>query len=211
MPTTEDYEAVMSTLADWAEDIGDTVVGENEPDLFEIETEDGELESVGGHRVQHGDNIYFVVGAPDNRFLSVTYPLSLLANLTSSIPVEIAEVVVDDSIDEEEVQFEAAKILLNEVPQAEMEQLNYHLFMIVSAGSIETTIDRNEKGSIVSFNVSRKIFPYEDSFRISHFNDAVQQVVTAGVRGAQILQNSVHLEIDEDDPRETKLEINLNY
>jgi len=211
MPDPETFNQTLETLAKYVEDIGDELHEESEPNVLNITVQEKEY-SLTGHRCVRGDNRYIVAGHPELRYISIVYLLSIQANLAEDLDPEIARAVVDkEPKDEEELLQEAAKQLLDDIPRQQMRTFESYCYQFISGDSHETSFIRNDSESFIFFAVSNDIFPYEESFEISDFYDAVKPVSAAGERGSRLIGRTVFFDVDEDSPEDTRIEFNFNW
>lgn len=211
MPDTETFDAALAELANYIVDIGDELQEESAPNILNITVQDKEY-SLTGHRCVRGDNRYIVAGHPELRSISIVYILSIQSNLAADLDPEIADVLVDNELEEdEELLQNAAEKLLDEVPREVMRSFESYCYQFISGGSHETSFITNEENSFILFVVSNEIFPYEESFSISEFYDSLRSVISAGERGSRLVGRSVYLDIDEDSPEETSVEFNFDW
>lgn len=209
MPNRENFDNVLTQLAQFAEDIGDEVVIESDPQI--IVREDGEREETEyiGHSCTHGNTVYFVAGLPEQRYVEIIYPYSLLQNIANHLSPAVAQGVVDDNYEEtEDVRMEAAESLLNDVPQEKMDYFRSHLYLTISGGTYATNVQSNNDGSLTFIEICKNIFPFEDSFDISSYNDSVQLVASAGTRAQNVINNTVYIYQDDENPEESEIVIN---
>lgn len=211
MPSPENFQRTLDTLAEYTRDIGDWVEEESVPSLLGGTVRDQEY-SLTGHQCRSGDSVYLIIVHPDLRFGSILYYFSILDNIGADLELETAEAIVDDEIDDEETIREvAAETLLDGVDREEMDMLRSYCYQFISGPTHDTEFGNNESGSFTYFGTSHDIYPYEDSFGISDFYQAVRAAVGAGRRGNRLVSRSVYIDIDEESPEETKLEINFNW
>jgi len=211
MPDPNTFDETLGTLAEYIKDIGDELQEESEPNILDV-TIRGQEYSLTGHRCVQGDNRYIVAGHPDLRSVSIVYLLSVQANLAADLDLEIAEAIVDEEYEEEEEMLQdAAERLLNQVPRGQMEAFESYCYQFISGEAHETSFITNEEESFIFFAVSNEIFPYEDSFEISDFYKALKPVVSAGERGSRLIGRTVYLDIDEESPGSTEIELNFNW
>lgn len=211
MPSPEKFDQTLETLAEYVEDVGDDIAERNVPNVLDA-TIGGTDYSLTGHRCTRGDSRYVVAGHPELRLVTVVYFLSIINNLAADLDNEVAESIVDEEYeDEDELRREAAEILLDRVPREEMDAFRSYCYLFISASTHETSFFSNEDGSLLLFGVGDDIFPYEESFGISDFYDAVRTTVSTGERGNRLVSRSVFIEVDEESPEETEVTLNFNW
>lgn len=211
MPDPETFDKTLEKLAEYVEDIGDELHEKSDPNILDI-TVQGQEYSLTGHRCVRGDNRYIVAGHPELRSVSIVYLLSVQNNLAIDLEPEIARAVVDKEFeDEEELLQEAAEKLLDDVPRHQMRSFESYCYQFISGGTHETSFITNNAESFIAFVVSNDIFPYEDSFGIRDFYDALKPVVSAGERGSRLVGHTVYLDVDEDSPEDAQVELNFNW
>lgn len=215
MATKKQFEATLDTLAEYIVDLGDEIVARDVDDLISMTIGDEEYDLV-GHRCRDRDSIYLVGGHPDTRPMVVIYLLSLSRNIGSSLEETIATELAKEHEDYEEgdepdVPYLAGEVMLNKLPREKVEALTTYAYLFTSGGNHDTFIFRNEADVITGFNTNKLFFPFEDSFGIREFYETLQPVVTYGRRGNRVLSRAVVVEVNEDDPIETEIDINLGW
>lgn len=211
MSTSESFEAELDLIANYVEDIGHRVHEKTVPNLI-TGTLNGTEYSYFGHRCEAERGRYLVVAHPEFRYMSVIYLLSVTQNLAEDLDGEIAEALVNkDFEDVQEAREQAAKILLEGVDRRHMDSLKTYIFMFMSGGNQEVMLSTNKSGTLDGFTVETQFFPYEESFNIQEFYEAVRTTVHAGNRGSWLLPRSLVIATDEENPEETELQIDLNW
>jgi len=92
-----------------------------------------------------------------------------------------------------------------------MEALKSYTFLFVSSVENTTLLHSDEEGALNYYTVEDLIFPFEDNFGIEKFHEAVQTCVSSGRRGNQLLRRTLFIDIDEDNPKESQLELNFGW
>jgi hypothetical protein len=211
MPDPETFDKTLEVLASYSEDLGDEVYEKSIPNVLEVTIQDQEY-SLTGNRCLREDNRYIIAGHPDLRFVSAVYLLSIKNNLASDLDLDTAEAIAgEDNGDEKETRREAAEKLLDQIPRSDMNSFRSYCYQFISGASHETTFINNDSGSLLLFVVSRDIFPYEDSFGISDFSEAVRSVVSMGERGNRLVGRTLFLDVDEDRPEDSEVKSNFSW
>lgn len=205
MFTDEELTDVLALLADYSRQIGDEVLVENEPGI--VSTEEGA--ELRGNRLAHGEHIYLCAGHEEREYFSILFFASLTQNIANSLSEDVAAEIVESRNEEavENVNMQAVNILLSEIPEATMTNLNANLFLVTSSGLYGTNFDVSQSGTLRGFHIEKKIFPNTNSFDVSRYNEAVQAVVSGGTRASTYLSQSIHLDIDADNPGDSEIEI----
>lgn len=211
MPSQSEFEDKLDQLADYAESINDEVVESDVENIISQEYREEEYELT-GHHCLHGDSTYVVAGHPDQPYFVIMYFLSVVQNLARSLPQEVVDGIIIDSESPAEGEMDrsmqAAYKLLEEIPPAEKQMYNLQTFLVISSSIVATSLITQEEHNLESVELGKKIFPYENRFRLSDYNDAVQAVVGAGTRTGTWISRTMNIDFDEDDPEDTTLSLN---
>jgi len=211
MPDSKTFDNTLEKLAEYVEDIGHDLNEKLDPNILHITIQDQEY-SLTGHRCEYSNNRYIVAGHPELRFSSIVYILSLQSNLAADLEPEIARAIVDEEYeDEEDLLHEAAEKLLDDVSRQQMASFESYCYQFISGGTHETSFITNDAESFVAFAISNDIFPYEGSFGIDKFYDAVKPVVSAGERGSRLVGHTVYIDTDDGSPEDAQVELNFNW
>lgn len=81
----------------------------------------------------------------------------------------------------------ASEEWLHSLDEELMQDIKYHLKKELTAPEVGFTLIPQDSDVIHGFQVTKKIYPYEDEFRLQEFNDSVQAVVSIGVSGDSFL------------------------
>ncbi|MDB2246534.1 hypothetical protein PM076_17790 [Halorubrum ezzemoulense] len=212
-----EFERTLELLAEYVEEIGDRVEEKFVEDIIQAQ-KSGQETSLVGHRCLDDGNRYLVAGHPDHREVNIVYFYSLIEIIETSLEEDTAIEIIEKS----DVEFEdtyqqingarqmAAEYLVARVPEDVIAAFENYLYMMVSGGTHHTEIHAGRMGGVGGFVVSSMVFPYEREFGISDFYDAVVPVVEMGRRGDKIIRQSVHLDIDEENPEQSILNINID-
>lgn len=164
-----EFDKVIQEVREYVKMTDGTVEEEIGPEI-----QDGR--EISGIRVSRASYTYDVLGSPDMDYIVVRFGFSLLENL-KSVPG------VDDPV----------ALLQN----ADMNKLVLNLLREISHPSVEVGIETTEEGVLAAFQVKRKLFPSDERFGVSEFEDAVRAVVAQGDKGIKYIQ--LALEIDTAD------------
>lgn len=209
-----EFNSTLELLSDYVDQIGDDVIEEGVDDLLAVNIDEEDV-WLTGHRCDSGDQIYVVGGHPDLRMMGVVYFFSLKRNLGHLLDDQITTSVLNDEDikpnEDEEREEKAAEILLDKINRDEMAALRNYAYMMISGSSHETHIYETDSGSITGFNIATMIFPYERSFGIKEFYDAVQTVTEVGERGNRLLSRTTMIDKDEDDPAKSRINLNFGW
>ncbi|RZV05077.1 hypothetical protein BDK88_4316 [Natrinema hispanicum] len=210
MPSSEEFDQALDTIAEYVHAIGDEISEENVGSLT-VEVRGEEYELTGHTCVGEEDSVYMIAGHPDLEFFYVVYALSVTGNVANQLDESIVDGLLEgqEDLDDTVRKRRAAKMLLERLPRGDMDALKAYTFMFLSSGHNNTLLHSDENGVFEYYTVENQIFPYEDDFSIREVQDAVQSTVTGGRRGNHLLRRTLFIDKDEDDPSES--EINLNF
>lgn len=210
VPTESEFEATLDQLKEYVEDLDDLITHERAEGIVTYASErDGEEYAFTGHRCMHEDSTYLIAGHPKFRFVSILYYLSIRKFISSSISEELAESIVDQELEDENLFNEAYEVLLENTPAEEIEAVSTYLYMMVSSGDQDTSVGINDGDPLDIVAISSHTFPYEQSFGISDFYDTKRSVLSAGERMNELISKTIYLNLDESNPEDSKL--NFNY
>lgn len=210
MSTENNFEEQLAVLSRYSRDVGDIVEEEDIPRLLSGVFGEEEF-TLTGHRCRRGDQIYGIAGHPELRFISIIYVLNINTNIGLSLDEEEAKQLVEDYADKDELWLKAGEVILDNIDRSAMEAFKNYLFMFGSTVGSEVQLNTNDKGSVVGFVASRKIFPYEDNFGIDKFDDAVVSVINAGSRVNRLAARTILVEFDEENPEESSAQLNFGW
>lgn len=193
MPSEVEFDCVVMRTEEYIGQMGDSVI---EPIAERGRTI--------GFLAERSSYTYQVVGDPDTEFLQISFPYSLVNQLSGLIDEEDAIEILsgdDESVEEadsdllsdvsdDELLRLAAKEALDRVSEDVREAFVYHLVVILSAGSAAYSLQSTEEGMVSGFTVSAKAFPYEPGFGLREFDDRVQAVVNTGIGGLIFINQS---------------------
>lgn len=213
----EEFELTLEQMAGYVEEIGDEVIEKNAEDVIEANLQ-GEDYSLYGHHCQtKHDRMYLVLGHPEWRFMSTMYYHSLLRHTGHLVDEDDAKQLANlenDSEEEitssDEMRDLAGRYLLDTLDQGEQDALQNYVYMFVSGGTNKTNVF-TEDGVFEHFSVENSFFPFEDSFTIKDFYDAVQSTVTAGDRGWRLLHRTLFVDNEPDEPEDYTLDLHFNW
>jgi len=220
MPKSAEFSNTLDLIAEYVQEIGDTIEDEYVEELFAIEIQDEDY-WLTGHRCSTEDAVYVVAGHPQLRLMSVAYFFSLQNNVAYQLDKDTTDALLEESgieveaeeDDEQEFleKIEAAKILLNRIDKEEMSAIENYIYMMISGGDHETQIYNTDSGVITGFNTANLIFPYERSFGIKEFYETVQSTIESGQRGNRLLGRTMIVRKDKEDLTESRIELNFGW
>jgi hypothetical protein len=207
----QEFEIRLDEVASYIEDLGDKVVERNVEDILTTEV-DAEEYSLTGHWCKQDGHQYIIAGHPELRFMSCLYAFSIERYVASLLTDEEAEVLGSIEEDYEEDTLESAgRYILKTLDQEEMRALSNYLYMFVSGGTSRTATHIDEQGVFVRYSVSTLFFPFEESFGIRTFHEGVRSSLTAGRRGHRLLNRTLFIESDEQNPEDLSLTANFGW
>lgn len=187
MPTREEYRAALGTIREYVPRVGDEV-----GDTAEGETDDGHpLEVI---RCYHGGHVYDVLAVWDGSlaYFTLRYPYDALALFARQQALEEYDGPVPEGT-ELEVDVEAAEDELDrlaaEYPE-EYAALLDRLRATIASPHTSYSVVTTDNGAVAQFYVDRKLFVYEDEFRVSTLGYSVQMVVSKGLEGRLLLEDA---------------------
>jgi len=189
-PDQDDYNAFLRDINDLVEAFGDEVV-----DQISDETEGGD--PINGYQCSHGDNPFNVYGIWDGtiKYWTVEFGYNALQQYAIRREVENLAGPISDGL-EIEPDIDAARAELNREAEENSEpyqNLVANLREEIKSPHSSFQVDMTENGALKGFAVRRKIFPYEDSFDISDFSQAVQIVISNGLPGARLVDDAYNI------------------
>jgi hypothetical protein len=208
VPTETEVSDALDTLEEFAEKIGDNIVERN-TSVLNV-TLHGEEITLRGH-ICRDDNHYYYIGLHeqlDGGLITFHYPL--IDNIATEIPEEHATAVLDTAgiePEENDSRVIAAQYLFQSIDVSQARNLISRLRVEKSEVDTRLTISENEVGYPTGFAVERMIFPYEDDFTIREFYDGVMAVLETGKKLSEVLGIHISLDLNEEDPRNTRLTI----
>jgi hypothetical protein len=215
MPSEAEFDCVVMRLEESIADIGDSVVDPV------VDQEDGRTV---GYVAERSSYNYQVVGDVDQEFFKITFPYSLVNQLSGLMDERNARAVLaasgqsDDEDDEEtepaaiqteespdELSRRAALETLNNVTEENREAFVYHLLIILSSGSAAYSVQSTETGMVSGFTISTNMFPYGEGFGLREFDRDVQSVVNTGIGGLTFINRSFDFQSMIDAPELTNI------
>lgn len=195
MPSDAEFDCVIMRIEEYIGEVGDSVVDH---------AVDGDRGTrTVGFIAERTSYTYQVIGSPDTAFFNVTFPYSLVNQLSGLIEDEQAREIlaageeapeVDaqefDDATSEELSRRAALAALDRVSQENREAFLYHLVLILSSGQAAYSLQNTDSGMVSGFTVSTKMFPFEDGFGLREFDRNVQAVVNTGIGGLMFINQS---------------------
>ncbi|MBS1264098.1 MAG: hypothetical protein MAG715_01298 [Methanonatronarchaeales archaeon] len=210
MPTEEEFIKALELIESYIAEIDDEIEERSELGVEDIVDENG-----AGFTCKHGDYTYHVVGRPENRYLQIIFPFNFQQVLTIVLTEENAENYLDSigaSTEEtgEDFKLFAAKEMLKSLEPEEQRSLMFYLLERLASPHTGHRTIFDDQGAFQGFQVERRVFPYEEGFSLSTFNDSVQSVVSVGARGARFLQKTFRLQIEGAGTEDERAEMLVN-
>lgn len=193
MPSRDRFEQALDAVEENLEKAGENVV-----DSITAEVEDGENRE--GFHARHGNHDLTVLGAPSDHFFQVSYTYIVvnqfaqqiaLSELTQQQPDEAVQVEVQNRHQQQASQ-QISQILENQDEEKKQKLRRKIVQMLVSPHCAYQLVDADD-GSVVGFQISRHIWPYEDDFAPSKVHRACQTVVSTGLPVTSLLQRQFGL------------------
>jgi hypothetical protein len=187
MATDEEYEAALEEIPRNVEASGNDVA-----EGIQGEMNDGR--PYRGYRCRHGDHIFDVFGIEDERleYFVVRYPYDALNAYARRRAIEEREGTVPDGTEldvDREGSLDHLDGLAEENPNP-YTNLFSRLRGTLSSPHTSFMVDTTEHGAVTYFHVDRKIFPYEEGYGTSELSHAVQMVVSTGMDGRILMEDS---------------------
>jgi hypothetical protein len=206
MPSEAKFDCAIISIEEYIRQMGDTVV--------DPVVDQGEDTRTIGYVAERSSYTYQVVGDPDRAFFQVTFPYSLVNQLSGLIDEDDATAILeageesdgdDDGtadaeravqVDEspDELSRRAAVQALNGVSEENREAFVYHLLVILSSGSAAYSLQSTRTGMVSGFTISSKMFPYVERFGLREFDQDVQAVVNTGIGGLTFINQSFEVQ-----------------
>lgn len=192
MPSEVEFDCVIMRMEEYIGQMGDSVI---DPVVDRGRTV--------GFIAERASYTYQVVGDPDAEFFHITFPYSLVNQLSGLIEEEDAREILageeepegNDSeappdVSGDELSRLAATAALDRINEENRNAFVYHLVVILSSGSAAYSLQSTESGMVSGFNVSTKTFPYEPGFGLREFDRGIQSVVNTGIGGLIFINQS---------------------
>lgn len=209
--TEDEFDFALTRAKKYARQLNDDILGERE-ELFDIDW-NGEKISFSGLRFRRDDSKYLVFGSPEVDFLAVTYPLSIVQNLSNSIDESTASAIVEENeltvSEETSTERVATTHLLNEIPEDEMNSYKRYIFLMVSDSGYETNFQQTESGAIRRVDIENLMFPY-NNFELEDFYNSTSKVIEGGKRASWLVPRTIAVDIDENDPLKTEIQLSTS-
>lgn len=182
MTTGSDFADATETIREYVNLIGDDIQNE-----FVQDSSGGEI--VVGFKASHGSYYYNVVGDPGTHYFRIEFPFHIPQDLGSLLTDDLAEQIVDDADDDGETAIStlAAYEILERMSDENKEKFQYELMNVLSSTDTGYEFSTTESGTIIGFDVTRRIFPWEDDFSLTEFNHSVQSVINSGHSAVQFV------------------------
>ena len=193
--TSYDFNEVEDKLVKYVEQIGDTV---QQRDIRSENTE--EAKDVLFIRIDHGSNSLILLSREGERWFSIRFDYRLRNDL---VRTNISEDEVDGPYVElnEEILVEAQEELesiLKDIGDEEASKLKSKLIQLISNPEVSYEV-HYEDNTPIRFEVTRKIFPYEENFGIREFYEGIQAVISSGIPGRLLMQNYFGFKVNEEE------------
>lgn len=189
MPTEDELsDFVENEAPNLIEGIGDTFV-----DSLRQEQDDPIVYNV---LCSHGNNYYVLATATSVKFVQVQFRYELIGDLITLSSGDEGNgeprrtAVRESSIPEdiiEEANSEADNIIESLSPN-QAEKLRWRLIEIISRAPAVGYEVNDRDGRPFGFNVTAKIFPYDEVISLSEYEQSVQSVMSVGVPGRLFLR-----------------------
>lgn len=189
MTTGSDFADAVESVRHCINCIGDEVQEE-----YVTDSSGGEI--VVGYQATHGSYVYNVVGEPGRHYFNVEFPFSIPHDLGSLLTEETALEIVDDGdLDgDTDVTTLAAYEILEQMSQENREKFRYELTTVLSSTDTAFTLRATDSGAITGFDISRRVFPYDEDFSLTEFNHSVQTVINSGNSAVQFVATAFDFE-----------------
>lgn len=205
MPENSKRESEIELLKSLVYEIGDEVNSDLDGSVFGVPDGEGEIF---GFWCSRGDNSYVIIGAEERRYFTVISLSSLVGTIARKLDEdEIDELSGDESdLDSSTRDLEdepdedirrlnqAAVNWLEEVDDELMDEIKFHLRERLSSPEVAFDMKTSDKDALLGFSVERKIFPYEEDFGISEFDQSIQAVISVSVLAQNFLGESFDIE-----------------
>lgn len=183
MRSDANFESAVERIHNYVDRVGDDVV---EP----ITDPDRGGRTI-GYAAERQTYRYQVVGRPDAEFFDVVFPFSIVSQLEEVMSAENAREILEDAgtlseeaeSDDQSRRTRAARTVLDDISAAEREAFVYHLVIILSSPATSFVFQHTDTGMVSGFQVTTKLFPYEQEFSLTTFDRAVRAVVNTGMSG----------------------------
>lgn len=196
MPTEEEFIRSLETIESYIVEVKDEI-----EETYEYGVEDRLEENQAGFTCRRGGYTYYVSGEVGDKYFQLTFPFNFQSSLASGLTEETAENYLDNagvSTEEtgEDLKYLAAKRILMNMESEDRQDLLFYLVERLSSPHTAYQLIMDDQ-DFQGFEVVRRIFPYEEDFSLSTFNDSVQSVVSVGAKGAKFLQKTFKLDIQK--------------
>jgi hypothetical protein len=204
---------ILNELLGYAEDL-DHITHENHIEgILTYTTDSGEEYTLTGHRLGTGERVYVVGGHPDLRYVIVAYLYGVPSYVEAFLSENQAETILEGSQvdlgDYERKTRAAARILLSDVDSLEAEEVLNYIRIFAENSNIELDVSDGDPSPFGLLSARSLIFPYDQSFSISDYYNTVRPVVTNGSTAQYLLERALVVEIDEEEPLNSKIEVQL--
>lgn len=189
----DDFERTLESVEGNLEKADEQVV-----DSITAEVEGGEDRE--GFLVKHGDHDLVVLGAPSEYSFQVSYSFHVvnqfaqrfaISEVASQNPNQPVDVEVQDR-HVQQARERVGQILENQDEEKRM-QLRQQIVRMLSLPACAYQLQDADDGTILGFQTSRKIWPYEDDFAPSKAHRACQTVISVGLPVILLLQRQFGL------------------
>lgn len=214
MPTGQEFGEVLRDLAEYIEASGREIVSQNDG-----ETDGGEPVSI--FDCKQGDHHFQVFGVQDgtSEYFTVRYPYQASKVYASRYAIEQKGIEPGPDtkvqISQDEVEGYLDQLASNN--KREYKMLGGRLRETINTPHNRFRIDKTSNGAITFFQIDRRIFPYQEAFNISDFNEAVQIVISVGLEGRLLIEDAYQIRegieaaLSDDGGVEASNDDNLRY
>lgn len=190
---TTDLLDDLERAASLVESIGDVVVAKRE---VKAETDEGT--AVEGHGCQHGGHNYIVLASEPWGFLDIRSGFNLDEVIAARSKMKKQPNIDNpNELDISSSEIQQARELLDEkledIDESKLRSVRLSLIKNLAKDDLVTQIDRSDGAKIHGFETSKRVYHNEDSFEVSDFYSAVQEVINTAWYGREYLGESYGL------------------
>lgn len=196
--TSEAFDDALSRVEDHVETIGGTVAGP----ISESPVIAPDNPEIHGFDCRHGTEPYLITALEDDAYFSIRFPRSIIFTVADQLSDETLRQFSKNSDLKEGEREQAALDWIHQADEELLGEIHFHLRERLSEPEVAFTSNSSDKMAPLSFEVSRKIFPYSDSLDVTEFNNSVQSVVSVGVMGMNYISTVFNLGTDLSDSPE---------
>lgn len=199
MTGDQSFEQVLRTIAGEIETIGDEI-----QEQVSGQTDQGA--PIEGYACLRGSHQYTVVGSPVWEFFQVTYEYDAIQD--EAIASAAKEAITDGETGEIEIELtdthlqEARQRLITRMEESENTELRLELIKWLSQPDCALELQTDDQDRPIGFQLTRKLFVYDDGLTPAALNRSVQTVVSLGLTGTQLMSERLGIEgIERAAPR----------